>query len=192
MPTKLPRARMIQGAPGRNVLYAIYDASVQQNDVVPAARRLSVLPGVRARAIQGSLDGPASPKVTVLEVTFGRGANVRQGTQLLKRLADPELPIAIGLLRMKLLICDCHYISSVLDELRFYTGLEPADSEAFTLRYYARLKVLPVAKLYSSQPHPPYNRLMEGIEAVLTGLGARATVLEVQPQRDLRPCTHAK
>ncbi len=190
MTSKLPRARLIQGIPGQDVLYVVYGNGVQPEEVQPVVRQMSVLRGVRARVIMGSLDDPAGKRVAVVIVAFQLGVNRREAMSLLKRLTNPELPVAISLIRVILLMCHCNYISSGLGELRFYPGLGPDDLEAFKARYYAGMRELPVARLFSDEPRPPYSLLTDGIEAVLDRIGARATMLEIQPRPDRRPCTH--
>lgn len=190
MTVRLPRAEFIQGIPGQSVLYVIYGRGVGEDEVRPVVRQLSALRGIQARAIRGSVDDPHGPRVVVVEVTIQQSANRDEAMAMLKRLANPELPVAIRLLRMELLICRCDYLSSRLAALQFYPGLGPDDVEAFRLRYFAALQQVPVAQLFSAEPQPPYRLLTDGIETVLAGLGARATEVVVAPGRDLRPCTH--
>jgi len=186
-----PRARMVQGAPGQSLLYVVYGAGVTEREVRPVVRQLSALRGVQAQTKRGSLDGDG-PKVVVIELAIQPGANVEAAMELVKRLARPELPIAIGMFRFGLLICPCGYFSSRLDRLVFYRGLGPDDEEAFRLRYYAAISQLPVADLMNADPEPPYGRLVDGIETVLAGLGARATQVYIAPRPDTRPCTHPR
>jgi hypothetical protein len=187
-----PPAKFVQGVPGRNVLYVVYGVGVGENEVRPVVRQLSALRGVQARTVRGSLDDPRGPKTVVIELTIQPGANRVEVMGLLKRLARPELPIAIDLIRVGLLICRCDYLSTRLDRLEFYSGLGPPDVEAFRLRYYAAMQALPVARLFSDEPQPPYKLLTDGIEAALAGLGARATQVYIAPRRDTRPCTHPR
>lgn len=192
MSSQYPPARMVQGVLGRNVLYVVYGVGVGEDEVRPVVRQLSALRGIQARTLRGSLDDPRGPKTVVIELTIQSGANRAEAMGLLKRLARPELPVAIDLIRVGLLICRCRYISSRLDRLEFYSGLGPPDLEAFGLRYYAAIQELPVARLFSDEPQPPYKLLTDGIEAVLAGLGARATQVHIAPRRDTRPCTHPR
>jgi hypothetical protein len=188
--SRLPRARLIQGVPGQDVLYVVYGNGVHPEEVQPVVRQMNVLRGVQARVVMGSLDDPGGKKVAVVVLTFQLGVNRREAMSLLKRLANPELPVAIRLIQVVLLMCRCNYISSGLGELRFYPGLGPDDVEAFKLRYYAGMRELPVARLFSAEPQPPYGLLTDGIETVLDRIGARATMLEILQRPDRRPCTH--
>lgn len=107
-------------------------------------------------------------------------------------MANPELPVGIYSLNLGILVCQCNYISSTIDELRFIQGFEPEDAEAFRLQFYAALKRLPVAWLFSSEPTPPYAALADALEAMVLGLGARATIVQISPRRDARACTHRR
>lgn len=191
MSLQFPPAQMIQGASGRNVMYIVYGVGVDESEVRPVVRRLSALRGIQAQALRGSVDA-TGPRVVVIELTIQQSANVEAAMALVKRLARPALPIAIRTLGFGLLICRCGYLSSKIDNLAFYRGLGPDDDEAFRLRFYAAIKDVPVAKLVSADPRPPYGQLADGIEAVLAGLGARATEVLIVPRRDTRPCTHSR
>ncbi len=192
MDLRYPQAKFVQGVPGRNVMYIVYGDGVSEVNVRPVVRQLSALRGIQAMTRRGSMDDPAGPKVVVIELTIQQGANWDAAMELMRRLARPELPLSIGLIRVGLLICRCHYVSSRLDKLEFYAGLGPSDVEAFKLRYYAAMQKVPVARLLSTEPQPPYKALTDGIEAVLAGLGARATQVHIAPRRDTRPCTHPR
>lgn len=186
----LPRAKMIQGMPGRPVLCAVYEKGVRTEEVLPAARTLDMMVGVRARVVRGSLDDPNGEKVAILEVALGARANTAEVLSQMKRLTKPQLPIAIRFVRLQLLICACRYISSCLEKIEFYPGFGPDDVQAFWAYYASGMQQLPVAQLFSAQPQPPYRALTDGFEGVLARLGARATMVEIASRPDDRPCAH--
>lgn len=187
-----PQAKFVQGVPGRNVMYIVYGDGVSEDNVRPVVSQLSALRGIQAMARRGSMDDPNGPKVVVIELTIQQGANRDAAMELVRRLARPEFPLSIGLIRVGVLICPCRYVSSRLDRLVFYAGLGPSDVEGFKLRYYAAMQKVPVAELLSAMPQPPYRPLTDGIEAVLAGLGARATQVHIAPRRDSRRCAHPR
>ena len=186
-----PRAKMIQGQPGSSQLFVVYGRGVQPREVAPVVSAMDALPGIQARTVMGAMDDPTGPKVVVVLLTIAPGTDIVGAMRTLKRLANPELPIAIRHIRVVLLICRCNYISSALDTLEFYRGLGPDDLEAFRAGYIAGMRAMPVAQLFSEQPQPPYGPLMGSIETMLAGLGARATMVEIAPRRDPAPCTHS-
>ncbi len=185
-----PRATMIQGHPSQNVLYVVYGRGVQEEEVRPVVRQMSALRGIQARAVRGSMDDPRGPKVVVIELTIQQAADRPAAIALLKRLANPEMPIAIRLIQVVVLICRCNYLSTGLGALEFYPGLGPDRMDEFRRNYATCMAALPAAALFSIEPQPPYKQLTDGIEGVLAGIGARATMVEVLPRRDPRRCTH--
>lgn len=190
MTTRLPQARLIQGHPTQNVLHVVYDYGVQLAEVRPVVRHMSALDHIQARALMGSMGDPRGPKSVVVQIAIRQGANLPEAMRLLKLLTRPRLPVAIRLIQVGLLICHCKCLSPTLGALEFYVGLGPDDMDAFRRGYVVGMTQLPVARLFSEEPQPPYRLLTEGIEAVLAGIGARATMIEVLPRRDTRPCTH--
>lgn len=190
MTTRLPQARLIQGHPTQNLLHVVYDYGVQLAEVRPVVRQMSALEHIQARAVMGSMDDPQGPKSVVVQIAIHQGANLPAAMRLLKLLTRPRLPVAIKLIKVGVLICRCNYLSTTLGALEFYVGLGPDDMDAFRRGYVASMMQLPVARLFSGEPQPPYKLLTDGIEAVLAGLGARATMVKVLPRRDTRPCTH--
>jgi hypothetical protein len=186
-----PRAKMIQGQPGSSQLFVVYGRDVQQREVAPVVSAMDAVPGIQARVVMGAMDDPKGPKVPVVLLTIAPGTEMLRAMDTLKRVANPELPIAIRHIKVVLLICRCNYVSSVLDTLEFYRGLGPQDVQAFRAGYIAGMRTMPVARLFSEESQPPYKPLTDGIETMLAELGARATVVEIAPRRDPRPCTHS-
>lgn len=191
MARTLPRADFVQSSPDGRALYAVYPSGVLPSEVGSVVAQLNALRGVTARAIRGALI-PSAPRVTAVELTVSQRADRAYALRLMKRLTNPQLPIAIFELGFGVLVCTCNYISSTIKRLQFVQGFEPDDDEAFRLRFYAALRRLPVVWLYGSEPRPPYAALTDALEAMLVELGARATIIEIMPQRDSRPCTHPK
>lgn len=184
-----PRAtHILIDEPGRRVL-AVYAKGVKPIDLEVVATRLEADTGVCSQARQDFLDD-ANEQIPAIMLQFRDGDDVARAMQRLKELANPELSVAISELRIELLICRCSYLSTRLANILFATGFGPEDDEAFMLRYWAAIKQLPVAQLFSDEPQPPYKRLMDGLEHLLAGLGAYVTHLIIQPRPDPGPCSH--
>lgn len=187
----MPRARFILVDPSEPRLYAVYPPEVNPRAVLPVAQQLSALPGVSAGVVRAPYGSGAHSKAATtvcLEVRSPDGR--RLALQKFKALTNPRLPVAIAVLQVQLLFCSCNYLSSRLGDIQFVTGFGPDDDEAFMLRYYAAIKRLKLAELFSRQPHPPYSPVTSALKSMLASLGAFATQIYVQPLPDPNPCTH--
>ena len=191
MTTDKPRADFVL-CPGDSI-QIIYPAGIKLAQLKKIAANLQNETGMATEARRVRLDNEYNRAAIFMEPA-GLEAKVDEAVRQLREVSNPRLPIGVGVLQVELLICPCGYTSTVHNaerNFRFVRGFEPEDNQAFMLRYYAAMQKLPVSTLLSESPKPPYIELMHSLENVLGGLGAHATMIEIKPQPDHRPCTHS-
>lgn len=184
------RAMHILVDTGSDRLFAVFDKGANLSRLQSVASALTAATGVQTKAIKARMNQEVV-RTPVIYMQFGIGDDRQLAAEKLKEMTNPQLPIAIGALRVELLLCTCKYLSTRLADMQFVVGFSPEDDESFMLRYYAGMKRMPVAELFGSSPHPPYEHLMDAIVGMLKDAQAYATELIIQPRPDQRGCTHA-
>ncbi len=185
------RAKHVVLDAANNCVFVVYPQGADIVNLNVTAMSFQAETNVRARALQARL-GSEAERSPVIMTQFVKGQNAESALSRLKEMTNPELPLAIGVLEIELLICSCRYASSRLKRMVFVMGFGPDDEQAFRLRYLAAIKRLPVAALLSVGPHPPFRQLMDGLQDMLASLGAYPTELRLKPKPNPRQCKHSE
>lgn len=180
---------IMDGRNGR--IFAVYPQGTPLADLEVIAAGFAAQAGLRARALAVRQSGQLLKTPTIM-VQMATTGNVGPSLIAFRTKIDPVLPIAIESLVIDVLFCQCGFVSSQLAEMRFVLGFGPDDHKAFMRRYREAIAQIPVAQILSRDPQPPYRQLKGAIEAVLVGVGAFATALQIVPRPGLQGCIHPK
>jgi hypothetical protein len=171
---------MMQGEDPRKI-YAVYDLSSPPDALQNIANYMNGFANIHAEVaiITISTKGGARPEYDVAAVHLNyigaSQAEFNQSRIVFRQITQPELPIAIGILLIKLSFCICGMFELEIERLDFIVGFEPASIENFQFWLFTGIDALPLSELLGKVPTPPFTQLVSAVENVLYSLGAFAT-----------------
>lgn len=184
------RASHVLVARDTNFLFAAYSLRVPQSSMEYLASILRGLPGVDAGVDDMEVDENHTRMAMIwMDVTHAN--NKTRAVKRFKALANPEWPIAIQQLAIRLLRCPiCGTVSSHPDRMQFVSEFAPDNHEAFLRGFEGAIRPLQFRALLQADQEPPYVQTKQAIRAALGSIGASVSGFQVHLMFDPAPCTH--